>query len=370
MKLLITVPTYNEAPNIESFIKAVFEHIPDGADLLVIDDNSPDGTAALVQAMIPQFGQRLHILNRPEKQGLAQAYLAAFGWGLSRDYDVFLEMDADFSHNPVYIPEMFRQIQTYDVVIGSRNIKGGGVEGWPFLRNLISKGGSVYSRVILGCPIRDLTGGFNMWRKSALEKIGLENIISRGYSFQIEMKYRAFCSGCSVKEIPIVFVDRKLGNSKMSKKIFIEALLNVWKIKKSVDRDSGIDQFVKFAVTGGLGAITNLVIFFLLADKLNLPSIPVSIVCFLIAVTQNYIINQKWSFRQNTENNKLSIKRWCVFTGSSLFGLAVNLIVMTLMLTYLRLPYKFIAQLAGILAGMIINFIFSKKIVFKGKKDK
>ena len=371
MKLLITVPTYNEAPNIELFIKTVFAKAPQEAEVLVIDDNSPDGTARLVEALAVQYPERLHILNRPEKQGLAQAYLAAFDWGLSRNYDAFLEMDADFSHNPEYIAEMAAQIQTNDVVIGSRNIKGGAVEGWSVLRNLISKGGSLYSRIVLGCPIMDLTGGFNMWRKNALEKIGLKNIISRGYSFQIEMKYRAFISGCSIKEIPILFADRKFGKSKMSKKIFIEALFNIWKIKKSAGVDSGIDQFIKFAVTGGLGTITNIIIFFLLADKLNLSEIPVSIFCFLIAVTQNYIINHKWSFRQNTLKEKLSFKKWSFFVTGSLLGLAVNVVVMKLMITYINLPYKFIAQAVGILTGMIINFSVSKKLVFaKGKKGK
>jgi putative flippase GtrA len=263
---------------------------------------------------------------------------------------------------------MLEKIQTHDVVIGSRNIKGGGVEGWPAWRNFISKGGSLYSRMVLGCPIRDLTGGFNMWRKSAMEKIGLQNIISRGYSFQIEMKYRAFCSGCSIKEIPILFADRQLGKSKMTKGIFLEAVFNIWKIRKSIGRDSGISQFIKFSVTGGLGTITNVSIFFLLADKINLPEIPVSIICFLIAVTQNYIINQKWSFRQNPDENKLSLKKWCAFITASLLGLFINIVVMKLAITCFELPYKFTAQLAGIFAGMTVNFFISKNLVFKGEK--
>lgn len=163
MKILITVPTYNEAQNIEPLIKAIFEHIPEEAEVLVIDDNSPDGTANLVEQLIPGYPGRLHLLNRPEKQGLAQAYLAAFDWGLPRGYDTFLEMDADFSHDPKYIPLILAEIQTHDVVIGSRNIQGGRVEGWSALRNLVSKGGSLYSRIVLGCPVKDLTGGFNMW---------------------------------------------------------------------------------------------------------------------------------------------------------------------------------------------------------------
>jgi dolichol-phosphate mannosyltransferase len=305
MNLLITVPTYNEAQNIGPFIKAVFENIPSQAEILVVDDNSPDGTAKIVEKIISRGQNRLHILNRPEKQGLGKAYLAAFDWGLSRGYDVFLEMDADFSHNPAYIPGMLKEIGSHDVVIGSRNVKGGGVEGWSALRNLVSKGGSLYSCLVLGCPVKDLTGGFNMWTKKALEKIRLDKVISKGYSFQVEMKYRAYSTGCSIKEIPIIFPDRKQGVSKMSKGIFFEALLNVWKIKKAAGFDSGLGQFIKFAITGGLGAVTNLLIFFTLADKFNLPEIPVSIGCFLIAATQNYVINHKWSFKKKHGKNRI-----------------------------------------------------------------
>jgi dolichol-phosphate mannosyltransferase len=237
MIFLICVPTYNEAENIERLIAAVFEHLPQNSpeksSILVIDDNSPDGTAAIVENLIEKYPGRLHILKRSGKQGLGKAYLAAFQWGLSRGFDVFLEMDADFSHNPKYIPEMLRQIQTHDVVIGSRNIQGGSVEGWSFLRNCISKGGSMYARIVLGCPVKDLTGGFNMWTKSTLLKIGLDRIVSEGYSFQIEMKYRAWRAGCSIKEIPVLFTDRTQGVSKMSKKILLEALVKIWKIRQS-----------------------------------------------------------------------------------------------------------------------------------------
>jgi len=237
MNFLVCIPTYNEAENIEHFIARVFEYLPENSSqqssVLIIDDNSPDGTAAIVERLIVQYPNRLHILKRPGKQGLGKAYLAAFQWGLSRDFDVFLEIDADFSHNPKYISEMLREIETHDVVIGSRNIPGGSVEGWSFLRNCTSKGGSLYARLVLGCPVKDLTGGFNMWRKNTLLNIGLDRIVSEGYSFQIEMKYRAWRSGCSIKEIPILFTDRTQGASKMSKKILLEALIKIWKIKQN-----------------------------------------------------------------------------------------------------------------------------------------
>jgi len=368
-KLLAVIPTYDEADNIENLIRAVFTVIPSNGEILVVDDNSPDGTAEIVEKTAVEYPNRLHILKRPGKKGLASAYLAGFSWGMASDscYSVFLEMDADFSHNPDYIPVMLEQIKTHDVVIGSRNVARGGVEGWSFLRNCISKGGSLYSQIILGCPIKDLTGGFNMWTKNALFKIGMNNILSRGYSFQIEMKYRAWRTGCSVKEIPILFVDRKFGASKMSKSIFLEALINVWKIKRSTGKDTTLDQFIKFGITGGLGIITNLILFFLFADMADLPEIPVSIGCFLIAGTQNYVINHKWSFAKAVETAKLSIKKWALFLGVSLAGLLVNIAVMKCMIMNINLPYKFIAQACGIAVGFIINFLFSKFIVFRSK---
>jgi dolichol-phosphate mannosyltransferase len=371
MKLLVTIPTYNESLNIKLLIEAVFCNIPPDAEILVIDDNSPDGTAGIVESLFQDYPGRLHILKRPKKQGLASAYLAAFSWGFSHSFDAFLEMDADFSHNPEYIPGMLMAMQKYDVVIGSRNIKGGGVEGWSAMRNFISKGGSFYSRLVLNCPIKDLTGGFNLWHKSAFEKIGLHKIISNGYLFQVEMKYRAFIAGCSIKEIPILFPDRKLGESKMSGKIFLEALFSIWKIRKYAGIDSKFDQFLKFAITGGLGSITNLTIFFIFVDIFSLPEIPISIACFLISATQNYIINHKWSFKKETAANPPSLANWIKFIMGSLLGLSVNIIIMEILFTKFNLPFKFIAQAGGILAGTGVNFLLSKTIVFKkmGQKD-
>jgi len=364
--LLVIIPTYNEIENIVPLVEVVFSYAPN-AHILVVDDNSPDGTAAAVEK-IAENKPALHILKRNGKQGLASAYIAGFEWGIQQGYDLFLEMDADFSHNPEYIPEMLEQIKIHDVVIGSRNIKGGSVEGWSTLRKMISKGGSIYSRIVLSCPIMDLTGGFNMWRKSALDKIGLDEIISKGYSFQIEMKFKAYHSGCSVKEIPILFSDRKQGSSKMSKKIFLEALINIWKIKKNTDGYNVLDQFIKFAITGGLGTITNLLIFFICVDLVKMWEIPVSIGCFLIAATQNYIINHKWSFKQKNYTEKLSIIKWLMFLCGSLLGLVINIAVMEFMLIRFNLPWKFIAQACGIAVGMIINFIISKFIIFRRKK--
>lgn len=233
-KILIITPTYNEKENIEEIINAVFVSVKEfNVNILIVDDNSPDGTAQIVKNMITsQYNDKLHILERREKSGLASAYIAGFKWGMERGYEVFIEMDADFSHNPKYLPQMINLSNSYDAVIASRNIRGGGVKGWGPVRNIISKGGSLYSRMVLGINIKDLTGGFNLWSREVLWGIGLDNIISKGYSFQIELKYKAKNKGFKVVEFPIIFEDRTRGKSKMSKKIFFEALKNVWKIKK------------------------------------------------------------------------------------------------------------------------------------------
>ena len=214
--LLVVIPTYNEKENIGLLIPRLFEIIPPNVDVLVVDDSSPDGTGKAVENLFSEYPNRLFLLTRPCKEGIAAAYIAGFMWGLSRNYDAYLQFDGDFSHNPIYIPTMLEEIETHDVVIGSRYIKGGGVKDWPLSRNIISRGGSLYSRLVLSCPVRDLTGGYNMWRKNALEKIGLDRIISKSYSLQIELKYRAYCSGCTIKEIPITFTDRERGVSKIS----------------------------------------------------------------------------------------------------------------------------------------------------------
>ena len=231
MKLLIIIPTYNEVENIGLLVNEIFKFVDD-VSILVIDDNSSDGTQDLVEG-ISQKNERVFLLKRECKLGLASAYITGMKWGIENGFDIFCEMDADFSHNPKYLPEMIEKIKNNDVVIGSRNIKGGAVQGWSLLRNFISKGGSLYSRFVFGFPpLFDLTGGYNMWRLSALEKIGINHIVSDGYCFQIEMKYKAWKKGCSVIEIPILFENRRKGKSKMSLGIFLEALIKIWKIKQ------------------------------------------------------------------------------------------------------------------------------------------
>jgi dolichol-phosphate mannosyltransferase len=232
MKVLVVIPTYNEIENIEPLITSVFLTVPD-VHILVVDDDSPDGTVEAVKR-ITEKNSSLHILKRGGKQGVASAFLEGFSWGINNGFDVLLAMDADFSHDPKFIPPMLKEIESADLVIGSRNVPGAGIENRTWIRNILTKGGSLYCQTILKCPIRDFTGGYNVWRKATLEKIGLESVVSRGYSFQIEMKYKAYRNQCRIVEIPIVFPDRKKGQSKMSGNFLLKALGDVWKIRKLV----------------------------------------------------------------------------------------------------------------------------------------
>ncbi|MDB4996115.1 MAG: Dolichol-phosphate mannosyltransferase [Myxococcaceae bacterium] len=229
-KTLIVTPTYNEKDNLPRFIDAVRGAAPE-AHILIVDDGSPDGTGDIADA-IAKKDPNVRVMHRAGKQGLGTAYVQAFTKGLGEGYDQFFEMDADLSHDVKYLPDFFRALDDgADVVIGSRNIPGGGVEGWGLGRHVISKGGSIYSRTILGLPVKDLTSGYKAFSRRALEAIDLPSVRSNGYSFQIEMTFRAILRGMKVKEVPIVFVDRTAGASKMSRKIFLEAVGVVWKLR-------------------------------------------------------------------------------------------------------------------------------------------
>ncbi len=231
-RVLICIPTYNERDNLAQVTEAAHAVLPQ-ADLLVIDDNSPDGTGQLADELA-QKDPRIHVLHRPGKQGLGRAYLAGFDWGLRRDYDLLFEMDCDFSHDPKYLPELLAAAeQGADLVIGSRYVDGGGTENWGVGRKIISRGGSLYARTILGVGVRDLTGGFKCFRRKVLEALPLDRIRTQGYGFQIEMTYRTLKAGFKVVEVPIIFVDRRVGQSKMSRAIFVEAMTMVWKLRFS-----------------------------------------------------------------------------------------------------------------------------------------
>ena len=226
---VICLPTYNEIENLPLMIAAISEVVPD-VHILVIDDNSPDGTGAKADE-IAAADERVHVLHRTAKEGLGKAYVAGFKWALERGYQRIMEMDCDFSHQPRYLPAFLAASETHDLVLGSRYIPGGGTDDWSWSRRFISKSGNTYARLILGLPQKDLTGGFKLFNRRVLEAIPLDEIMAGGYVFQIELTWRATRRGFTVAELPIEFPDRTRGTSKMNKAIVAEAMLNVWRLR-------------------------------------------------------------------------------------------------------------------------------------------
>ena len=227
---LVIIPTYNERDNVRAIVPQALAATPD-IDLLFVDDNSPDGTGSILDE-IAASEPRVTVMHRAGKLGLGTAYIEGFRRGMDAGYQIFIEMDADFSHDPKYLPEMISRARAgADLVIGSRYVEGGGTVNWGIGRQIISRGGGLYARTVLGVGIRDLTAGFVCYKRRVLEAIDLGSIHSEGYGFQIEMKYRTAKAGFRIAEMPIVFVDRRVGQSKMSRKIFLEALTMVWRLR-------------------------------------------------------------------------------------------------------------------------------------------
>jgi dolichol-phosphate mannosyltransferase len=231
MKAIVIIPTYNEIENINAIIDAVLTAVV-GINILIVDDNSPDGTAAAVEEIM-KTNDKVHLLKRPGKMGLGTAYCDGFKYCLDKNFDAIFEMDADFSHDPKELPNFLKALEENDLVIGSRYIKGGGVVNWPKRRIFLSYGASIYTRIITGIPIKDTTGGFKCFRADALRMLDLSKVKSNGYGFQIELNYKMWKKGAKIKEIPITFVDRRSGTSKMNKSIIWEAVFLVWKLRFS-----------------------------------------------------------------------------------------------------------------------------------------
>ena len=225
-RVWVVLPTFNEAENIERLAPAILERLPKSHRVLIVDDDSPDGTGRIADRIADEHDD-VSVLHRPRKEGLGPAYIAGFREALAGGAELVIEMDADFSHDPTYLPLMLRASETADLVLGSRYVPGGGVTEWGVVRRLISRAGGAYARRTLGIDVRDLTGGFKCIRREVLEAIDLDGIDSKGYAFQVEVTYRAIRAGFSVTEVPIVFRDRRDGNSKMSRAIVAEAMWRV-----------------------------------------------------------------------------------------------------------------------------------------------
>jgi dolichol-phosphate mannosyltransferase len=222
----VVVPTYNEADNIGELVARILEQ-PIDLDVLVIDDASPDGTGDIVEELTRKTAGRVSLMRREAKLGLGTAYVAGFRAGLDRAYPSIAQMDADFSHEPDVLPRLFGALRRADLAVGSRYVRGGGTRNWGPLRQVVSRGGSLYARLLLSLPVSDATGGFKAWRRETLTGLGLDKVRSNGYCFQVEMTYRAHRMGARIAELPIVFADRRVGRSKMSSAIFLEAIVKV-----------------------------------------------------------------------------------------------------------------------------------------------
>ena len=225
MKTLIIIPTYNEYENLQSLLRSIFSYAPHTA-ILIVDDNSPDGTGELAD-QLHEKDSRVHVIHRAEKLGLGTAYVEGFKYAISNGYDAAFEMDADFSHDPQYLPDFLQAIEHADLVIGSRYIPGGATPNWSLTRRFISGCGNIFARFMLSIPIHDCTAGYRCYRREVLENIDLDSIQSQGYAFQVELAYRVMKQGFTIVETPIVFMDRRVGKSKMSRKIVAEAFLYV-----------------------------------------------------------------------------------------------------------------------------------------------
>ena len=231
MKVIVISPTYNESKNIAKLVKIVFT-INSDYHLLIVDDNSPDGTADIVEKLQKKY-KNLHLEKRPGKAGLGTAYCYGFKWSIENEFDIMVQIDADMSHDPFEIPKMVELLKHNDYIIGSRYCDGVSVVRWPIRRLILSYGANLYSKIVTGMPISDATGGYKVWKKQVLNSIKLDTIRSQGYSFQIEMNYRAWKNGFKFKEHPIIFMDRTIGESKMSKQIVWEAIFMVWRLRFS-----------------------------------------------------------------------------------------------------------------------------------------
>jgi len=231
MKSIIIIPTYNEKENIERLIEEIRKLNRD-FDVLIIDDNSPDSTGRIADDLAKRHSE-VSVIHRPGKLGLGTAYITGFKYALENNYDLVFTMDADFSHQPKYLINLLEKARECDLVIGSRYIKDGRIKNWPLHRLILSRGANIYVRMVTGLPVSDSTGGFNCYRKKVLKKIDLDKVISDGYAFQIEMKHKLWKKGFSIREVPITFIDRTRGTSKISKRIIFQALFLVWKLRLS-----------------------------------------------------------------------------------------------------------------------------------------
>ncbi|OGY23546.1 MAG: dolichyl-phosphate beta-D-mannosyltransferase [Candidatus Woykebacteria bacterium RBG_13_40_7b] len=364
MKVVVIIPTYNEKENVSLLIPQLeneFKKIPQDMSILIVDDSSPDGTAEVVQKLQKQF-KNLHLVTG-EKQGLGAAYVRGMRYAIQDVMaDAIMEMDADFSHKVEDVPRLVSALdEGYDFVIGSRYIRGGKIPNWPLSRRLLSGGGNIISRVATGMyKIHDTTAGFRAIRCDLLKKINLENIKVQGYSFQINLLYQAYVNQAKIKEVPVEFIDRKVGETKIGKGDVVEALLYVWIIRLQKS-----ETFIKFAIVGTSGMVVNLGLLTILLN-LGVNKYIASPIAIEISIISNFLFNNFWTFGKRDTESKIHIK-----------GLRFNLVSFVALgvsyATFVKISLLFpdvppqVAQFIGIMPATIINYLLNTYWTFKEK---
>jgi dolichol-phosphate mannosyltransferase len=359
----VVVPTYDEAANITRLLDSVRRVAP-STDVLVVDDNSPDGTAALVAAH-PDFGDRVHLLERSGKEGLGAAYRAGFGWALDHDYDRVAQMDADLSHPPARLPALFEALDDADISVGSRYVDGGGVANWTWSRRLLSWAGNRYVRAVLGTGVRDNTAGFKAFRRTALERIGVLDSESSGYSFQIENTWRAAQAGLRLEEVPITFTDRTEGQSKMSGAIAVEALSRVllWRFS----------QVLTFLAVGAVGYVVDVAAFnaFRVFEPFrSLDPAYARTLAVILAILVNYVGNRSYTWRDVPSEDRR--RELGLFFAFSIIGFGFSLVTLLVSHDVLgltsRLDDNLSANVIGLGLGAVFRFWTYERFVFRGDR--
>lgn len=363
MKYLVCIPTYNEAENIKKLLPAISDLKLANTDILIIDDNSPDKTSDIAKSINKsgKLNNQVFVLDRKEKKGLGKAYVAGFKWALEHNYDFIISMDADFSHDPKYLPDLIKKSRDNDIVIGSRYIPGGKIVGWQWYRYANSWGANFFTRLLLGLKPKDATAGFKCYKARFLKSLDLDKIIAGGYAFQVEMINLAQEGGFSITETPIVFIDREIGESKISGELSrsIKTVFSLAVRKKSYR------QFFKFAVVGAINTVIDWIIYLLIMKFTGWSTQTLKqfakALSFLVSATSSYIMNRTWTFRSK---NKAVAEEAGKFFIVALFGLCLNNLIFYFITGILHWHDLWGLTIATALV-MIWNFLINKRWTFK-----
>lgn len=370
MKYLICIPTYNESENLKKIIPAISNLKLKNTDILVIDDNSPDGTSSLAKKMnqSKKYFNKIMVMDRKLKQGLGKAYSAGFKWALKNGYNYIISMDADYSHDPKYLPKIIEESKKFDVVIGSRHVGNGRVEGWNWWRHVNSNGAIFATRLLLGLKTHDVTAGYKCYSKDFLSSVDLKNLVSGGYSFQVEMINLVEEGRFSIKEIPIVFVDRQIGESKISGELSRSAKA----VFQLASKKKTYREFIKFGVVGFTGTLIDLGVYNILAVGFDYNEYSARTVSFVLAVINNYILNRVWTFRNKDKQVGLQFFKFLVV---SVVGYLLNLGIMAFTMPMFNsipseLAQKNIPVLIAIFIVLFWNYFANKLWTFKNNKTR